>query len=560
MTQPDDQHDDRPDDLSTWEGDDLVRALRTPGTATELADEERYLAAFRDAGGSTVRSLPRRAAGRLGAGGTAVVVTVALTSGVAAAYTGHLPDPVQQIAHTVIGAPAPDGDGRHRPDASGPRVGPESAGSGGPSTAPSNSATSGPTSGPAGGPTGSGSSSPSAAGHHHRRGQVGASSGPSDGPSSGPTSTPTGSSGGAASAMTMSAPTHRVDLGQTVTLTCLVTDASGAALAGQPVVLQARGPRHWRRVLDTTTDSSGLAAATTPAITRTVKLRWKADRGVTSTPWLVRMVPVVAVTADVGGTTTTLAAAAQGSAPGDRVQVYRHLAGRTVLVRRARLDASGSASIAVRTPRRRATYAVRLLPTRRHAAAAARVVVVPPAPAGLTIDGSASRVVVDGTAVIGGTVTSATGDVLPGRRVVLLRRGPARWKPVGQAVTDAAGHVSIATPPIAATTRFRLRTDQAVHSTVWRIVELPRMGASASRSTDTVSIAAAVTGARAGDRVVLLRRVGGRLVRMRHGPLDASGSVIFVVPARATRTTYVVRLGATQRHGPASAAVTVPGA
>ena len=95
MTARDDQH------------DDLVRALRAPGTATELADQERYVAAFRAASTSRVRSLPRRAVGRLGAGGTAVVVTVALSSGVAAAYTGHLPDPVQRLAHTVIGAPAP---------------------------------------------------------------------------------------------------------------------------------------------------------------------------------------------------------------------------------------------------------------------------------------------------------------------------------------------------------------------------------------------------------------------------------------------------------------------
>src|SRR4249919_1920529 len=90
--------------------EDLARALRAPGTTTELQDEERYLGMFREVANgappATVRSLPRRI-GRLGAGGTAVVVTVALTSGVAAAYTGHLPDPVQQLAHSVIGAPAP---------------------------------------------------------------------------------------------------------------------------------------------------------------------------------------------------------------------------------------------------------------------------------------------------------------------------------------------------------------------------------------------------------------------------------------------------------------------
>src|SRR6478736_6361298 len=92
------------------EQDDLA-----PWADVELADEQQYVSAFRGARGSTssVRPLARRTVGRLGAGGTAVVLTVALTSGMAAAYTGHLPDPVQQIAHSVIGAPAPaEGSGR----------------------------------------------------------------------------------------------------------------------------------------------------------------------------------------------------------------------------------------------------------------------------------------------------------------------------------------------------------------------------------------------------------------------------------------------------------------
>src|SRR5690349_886758 len=138
-----------PDDLAGWADDDLVRALRAPGTAAELADQEQYVAAFRGAHRSNVRSLPRRAAGRLGAGGTAVVITVALSSGVAAAYTGHLPDPVQQIAHSVIGAPAPEpatthagaGRGRH-----GHGLSPLPSGSA-PTAAPSGGATPGQTPG-----------------------------------------------------------------------------------------------------------------------------------------------------------------------------------------------------------------------------------------------------------------------------------------------------------------------------------------------------------------------------------------------------------------------------
>jgi hypothetical protein len=359
--------------------------------------------------------------------------------------------------------------------------------------------------------------------------------------------------------MTMSAPDHRVDLGQTLTLTGLVTDATGAAVTDQAVVLQVRGARHWARVVDATSDSSGLATATTPAITRSARFRWHVAHGVASDPWRVAMVPVLSVTTEVGGTRTTLSLSTQGTSAGDRFQVFRHVSGRTSLVRREQVDAAGTAAVSVVTPRRRATYAVRLLRTPHHAGARTHVVVVPPAPANLTIAGSASRVGTGGTATISGTVTSASGDVLPGRRVVLLRKGPARWRRVGHAVTDGAGQVTIATPAITATSRFRLRTLHHVASGVWRVVEVPTVTASAQRSSTGVTVSATTTGARAGDRVVLLRRVGGRLVRLRHARLDASGAVAFAVKARPKRTTYVVRVLGTKKHAPAKASVSVPG-
>jgi hypothetical protein len=539
---------DRPDDLARWDDDDLVRALRAPGTPTELADQEQYVAAFREARGSTVRSLPRRAAGRLGAGGTAVVVTVALTSGVAAAFTGRLPDPVQQVAHTVIGAPPPDT--RHHVAAADSRRHGASP-SGHQDTTPS---TSSPTSGP------SASTTPDDQGQRGTSPTSGHDSSPSPSPSTGTTSPPTSSSGGSASAMTMSAAAHRVDLGQTLTLTGLVTDDTGAPLPGQPVALQVRGPRHWRQVVRTTSDDAGLAAATTPPVTRTTRFRWQVARGVASTPWRVAMVPALSLSADVGGTRTTLALTTQGAGGGDRFQVFRHLNGQTTMVSRARLDASGTATLSVVTPRRRATYAVRLLPAKRHAGARTRVLVLPPAPAHLTIAGSASRVGAGGAAAIGGTVTSAAGDALPGRRVVLLRSGPRGWRPVGHAVTDAAGHVSIATPAIALTSRFRLRTLHHVSSGVWRVVEVPTVTASAKRSSTTVTVSATTRGARPGDRALLLRRGHGRLVLVGHARLGAGGSVAFVTKPRATRTTYVVRLVGTRKHAPASGSVSVPGA
>src|SRR5215212_6521076 len=106
MTGPMNRSDDN------WDGDDLVRALRAPGRPSELAGEERYVAAFRAARTSRGNVSPlRRGVRRLGTGGTAIVVAVGLSSGVAAAaYTNHLPDPVQRAVHEVLGAPAPETD------------------------------------------------------------------------------------------------------------------------------------------------------------------------------------------------------------------------------------------------------------------------------------------------------------------------------------------------------------------------------------------------------------------------------------------------------------------
>jgi hypothetical protein len=288
-------------------------------------------------------------------------------------------------------------------------------------------------------------------------------------------------------------------------------------------------------------------------------LRWKADPGVTSATWLVRMVPSLLLSADVEGASTILTASSQGSDPGDRVEVLRHVAGRTALVRRARVDASGTVQVSVMTPRRRAAYVVRLLPTTGHAATSARVVVSPPAPAAVTISGASSRVAAGGTTVISGVVTSPAGAVLPGRRVVLLRHGALRWQPVGHATTDSEGRVSMTTPAVEATSGFRLRTGNGVRSAVWRVVELPVLSASAQTSGATVTISANATGGRPGDTVVLLRRTATGLVRLRHASLDAEGSVTFTVAARRRATTYAVRLPATRRHGAATTSVTVPG-
>jgi hypothetical protein len=554
------EHDDR----AGWAEDDLIRALRAPGTTTELADEERYVAAFRESRPRTgIRSLPRRAAGRLGAGGTAVVVTVALTSGVAAAYTGNLPDPVQRVVHSVlgpIGAPAPRADGPAHVVPTDPRT---QDGSGGSPTTPGATPTSSPrvpssTTTP-GAPTGS----PTPGSHDSRHPAGGPSGGPppTTSPTSGPTSpgsTPTPVAS-AASGMTIAGTGHRAGVGQAVTLSGVVTAADGSPLPDHPVVLQVRGPRRWRAVGEVTSDASGTVSLVTPPLQRSTRFRLHADHGVHSAPWPVRMVPSLSTTVDVGGSVTTIVGTCQGCRGGDSVQLYRWVDHQPQLVRRGRLDPTGAIQVQIATPQRRTGYAVRLLATRRHTAAHARITVIPPAAADVSVTATSHRVAVGGSLTLSGLVRAADGSPLPGRQVLLQVRGRHRWRAISRATTDTGGSVAFTTPAARRTTAYRLRAVNGVHSAAWRVVMVPILTASANPSGTTVALTATAQGGRQGDRVVLLRRVGDGLVRLRHGPLDANGSITFEVLQRQRKTTYVVRLVGTRVHAPATAHVTVPG-
>ena len=105
------QHVARPD-LPVPEGaEELVRALRSPATPAELACEPRAVAAFRNAyregGPATARK--RRRLTLTAALATGAVASLSIT-GVAAAYTGALPRPLQRAMHAVlgpVGIPAP---------------------------------------------------------------------------------------------------------------------------------------------------------------------------------------------------------------------------------------------------------------------------------------------------------------------------------------------------------------------------------------------------------------------------------------------------------------------
>jgi hypothetical protein len=96
----------------------LIAAASAPGTPDELAGESAVVAAFTRAsrGVSPSSPLPSRArrlpvlstllAGKVVAAAAAGGIAIAGTA--AAAYTGNLPDALQDVAHQTIGAPAAD--------------------------------------------------------------------------------------------------------------------------------------------------------------------------------------------------------------------------------------------------------------------------------------------------------------------------------------------------------------------------------------------------------------------------------------------------------------------
>ena len=88
---------------------------------------------------------------------------------------------------------------------------------------------------------------------------------------------------------------------------------------------------------------------------------------------------------------------------------------------------------------------------------------------------------------------------------------------------------------------------------------VPDLSATTRPDGADADVVATALGGHAGDRVVLLRRLGGRLVQVQHASLAADGTVAFPVTRRPRSTTYVVRLVATRRHTAATARTTVAG-
>lgn len=94
--------------------DRLLTALRAPGTADELRGLDAATAAFVQARAEAATAPALVAVGgrarrsvAAGVAVAAVLATVSVGAAAAAAYTGNLPRALQEAAHQVIGAPAP---------------------------------------------------------------------------------------------------------------------------------------------------------------------------------------------------------------------------------------------------------------------------------------------------------------------------------------------------------------------------------------------------------------------------------------------------------------------
>jgi hypothetical protein len=361
-----------PDDLSQYA--DLVDALQAPGSPDELADEQTFLAAYRGTypAPAVVLSLPRRVVGRFGVGGTALIVAAVVgTGGVAAAVTGNLPDPVQEFAHSVIGAPAPDqpspvrvqskiapGAAEESPTA---RPSPESSTTAQPEAAPQ--------------PEADGRGSPSITSEPEPSTSP-ADSDPSRDPDDEPTRTvppprPT------PAVVSMIADTHIVEYGAPVTLGGRLLDANGAPVPHRRVVLQVRDVTGWRRVGVVRAGVDGAVRAQTAPVTGLSRYRWRARPQVRSDVWRMRVRAVLSASYAVEGDRTIVTAAAVGGRPGDVVTFSIRAKGRLTLLGEVSLAADGRALIAVRTPRRARAVVIRLNRTLDHTPARTRLTIVP---------------------------------------------------------------------------------------------------------------------------------------------------------------------------------------
>lgn len=337
----------RDDDLSRFREDPVVQALDAPATEQELMGEAQAVAAFREANPAPVR---RRSGARAAVSGTAAVFALALSGGVAAAYTNEFPTSVQQDLHDTfksIGVPAP----HHRVPSAVTTV-PVT-----PTPAPATpiapvvpthtqAVVPPPQSSP---PTVPSSVAPSPSTSPTLPVEVET---PTTSPAPTPTSTsnPTSEPPATSGQLAISVSATRVTVGQEVSVTGKLTAADGSAVADRPVGLAEHiaGERGWQRVgVPARTSADGQVSFSVPPIDRNVRLVLHARPHLRSSVVKVVVVPIINIEVSptpAGATAATVTVRVNGAQPGDIVIVRQEGSSSS---QQAKLDASLDATFSV---------------------------------------------------------------------------------------------------------------------------------------------------------------------------------------------------------------------
>jgi hypothetical protein len=381
------------DDLAGWQDDPLVRALTGPASGEELAGEATAMAAFRAA--VPVRSR-RRFAGRLGVGGSALVVAVTLSGGVAAAYNSSLPAPLQRFASHVtsglgvLAVPPANHPPPHRTaggdKAHGPYVQPPTS----PAATPATSLAVLPTTTPSPSPTThqhanrvtpnpkpKPTSSPTPVGSPAATSPSPTPASSSPPPATSPTPTPTPT---LPTSITITLGATKVAPGGTVSVLGHLATSDGTPVASQRVWLIERlvGQDSASEVAMGLTGADGSVSLTSPPLTHSARLRLVTAHRLRSAALTVVVHPTVAATVTAQGSTYAIAVTATGSNPGDEVSLQRHVRGGWQAVATAALDGSGDATFSLQAPAKRTLrYRVFLPRTRAHTYAQTRFVTPP---------------------------------------------------------------------------------------------------------------------------------------------------------------------------------------
>lgn len=429
---------------SGFDEQDLVRALTAPPTADELADEVVYRALFRAegptrlAGVTVLRPVSGRTVRRVGAASTLAVAFALAGAGVAAAaYSSHLPAPVQGAFHRVlgpVGVPAADPPrateraatdhaGPPQPEApvapapadptTAPTAEPSALPTAEPSAEPEPTATatvdtspdgspavtpsgtsvplpvptgatapSTPTSSPATEasasptptPTGSPSQTPSISPTSSPTSDPSASSTPTPTPTPTPTLSPTPAA--PAEVSIAAAVGHRVAPGQTTVFSGVVSAADGSPVPNARVVLQEHTGFGWRDVgAGLTAEDGSVSLASQPA-SRTARYRIKVQ-DLHSQAWRLVLRPTLTASASTSGAVTTVTVTVSGGRAGSPALLMTRRDGEQVVVTSGSLAANGRIRFEVPAPTVQSWYAVRLTPSATHAGASTRVLVHP---------------------------------------------------------------------------------------------------------------------------------------------------------------------------------------